>query len=200
MKAIFFACAMLAVVSQSVLLNDDDCVAFVEADSEKNCTSECKSYEKLSKAVDTSCLDETVKQVQEAAKRPLEHPLKAELCEENKCANKQLSKLVDTNKLGLAVAKAEIAAERPCDVSESDIAEEKKHNKMACKLGDLIDTTCLKEKVKCTKEAAKRPLEHPLKAELCKEDKCPNKCLSKLVDTNKLTEMVKAVKEVAGTV
>lgn len=120
-------------------------------------------------------MDEAVKQVEDAAARPLEHPLNGEKCD-NKCANKALGKMLDTHMLSVAVAKAEIASERKCPATAADLAEEQRQTKMACKLGDLIDTTCLNDKVETTEKAAARPHENPLTAENC--NKCPNKKLS----------------------
>ena len=77
----------------------------------KDCCEECNTYQKLSKAVDTTNLSDCVEQAEKAAARPHEHPLKAELCKEEKCPNKCLSKLLDTNCLTKKVEAVEKVAD-----------------------------------------------------------------------------------------
>lgn len=81
----------------------------VKADN--GCCKECKEHDKLSKAVDTTCLDDKVQKAMMAAKEPLQNPM----LEDKDKANKCLSELVDTHTLGVKVAKAEIASERPIE-------------------------------------------------------------------------------------
>ena len=99
----------------------DSCSNMSQSSSEMdNCGKECNTYQKLSKAVDTTNLSDCVEQAEKAAKRLPEHPLKAELCKEEKCPNKCLSKMLDTNCLTKKVEAVEKVAGEVCLDKEKD--------------------------------------------------------------------------------